>query len=124
MADFDAVLTTEVGGAFAVSPQIAAKVLRTAPDGSPVALEVVFEPGARWPELDVHAESAEAIYVLAGVLRTGVPGSGVNKIDDACPAGTLVCAQQGTSHVPYSETGCTILVTYPDKWKGSEPVGG
>jgi hypothetical protein len=122
MAEFDAVLVPEVGGAFAISPDITAKVLRKAPDGSPVALEVVFAAGARWPGPDVHAESSEAIFVLAGVLRTGIPGSGVNKVDDVCPAGTLVCAEQGTSHEPYSETGCTLLVTYPDKWKGSEPV--
>lgn len=122
MADFDAVLSADIGDTFAISPDITAKVLRTAPDGSPVALEVVFAPGAAWPGEDVHSDSAEAVYVLSGVLRTGVPGSGVDKVDDACPAGTLVCAEQGTSHRPYSDTGCTLLLLYPDKWKGSAPI--
>ena len=122
MADFDSVLTAGIGDAIAISPEISAKVLRTGVDGSPVALEVVFGPGARWPEVDVHASSAEVIYVLSGELRTGIPGSGVDKVGDTCPAGTLVCAELGTSHQPYSETGCTLLVVYPDSWKGSVPV--
>lgn len=122
MPDFDAVQPAAVGATISISPDITAKALRTAPDGSPVALEVVFAPGAVWPGEDSHTDSAEAVYVMSGVLNTGVPGTGVDKVGDACPAGTLVCAEQGTSHRPYSDAGCTLLLLYPDKWKGSEPT--
>ena len=122
MADFDAVLSTDILSTFAISPEISAKVLRTDAGGSPVALEVTFAPGAVWPGEDIHSDSAEAVYVQSGVLRTGVPGSGVDKVDDRCPAGSLVCAEQGTSHRPFSDTGCTLLLFYPDKWKGSAPA--
>jgi hypothetical protein len=122
MADFDAVLPDDIKDVVAISGQITAKVLRTAADGSPVVLEVVFAAGATWPGDDVHADSAEAIFVQSGSLRVGVPGSGVNGFDDICPAGAFLSAKRGTSHRPYSETGCTLLVFYPNKWEGSEAV--
>lgn len=120
MAAFDAVLPSRITGMLQITPDITAKVLRTAVDGSPAALEVVFAPGARWPGADVHTDSDELVVVKSGVLNTGVPGAGI--VDDACPAGAVVCAERGTSHVPYSDTGCTLYLFYPSKWAGSQPV--
>ncbi|MEY9860813.1 hypothetical protein ABH935_006450 [Catenulispora sp. GAS73] len=121
MAAFDAVLPSRIGGEFQISSDITAKVLRTAADGSPAALEVVFAAGAKWPGEDAHTDSDELVVVKSGVLHTGVAGAGIDGTD-ACPADAVVCAEQGTAHVPYSPTGCTLLLFYPSKWAGSQPV--
>lgn len=122
MAAFDAVLPGRIMEKFQITPEITAKILRTATDGTPAALEVVFAPGARWPGADEHNDSDELVVVQSGVLHTGVPGAGIDD-SDACPVGAVVCAQQGTAHVPYAgDAGCTLLLFYPGKWVGSEPV--
>jgi hypothetical protein len=121
MPAFDAVLPGRITAEFEITPGITAKVLRTAADGSPAALEVVFAPGARWPGEDTHTDSDELVIVQSGVLNTGISGAGIDD-GDACPVGAVVCAEQGTSHVPYSDTGCTLLLFYPSKWAGSQPA--
>jgi anti-sigma factor ChrR (cupin superfamily) len=64
-----------------------------------------FAPGAEFPGIDVHESGPEQIYVISGVLSGG-------KFDYR--EGDFVHQPKDTSHAPYSEKGCTLLVIYPE----------
>ena len=69
------------------------------------ALVLEVDPGGRWEGLDVHEPGPEEVYVVAGVFNDGVRDY---------PAGTFIHNPAGSSHVPQSETGCTLFVFYPE----------
>lgn len=69
------------------------------------ALRVDFEPGAQWPDLDLHIPGPEEVYVLAGDLVDGA---------HRLTAGTFAHYPAGTSHQPHSEGGCSLFVFYPE----------
>lgn len=66
---------------------------------------VLIEPGCGWEGLDVHEPGAEEVYVVSGVFNDGVRDY---------PAGTFIHNPAGSSHVPQSQTGCTLFVFYPE----------
>ena len=61
--------------------------------------------GSSWEGLDVHEPGAEEVYVMSGVFNDGVRDY---------PAGTFIHNPAGSSHVPQSQTGCTLFVFYPE----------
>lgn len=60
---------------------------------------VQYQPGARFPA-HMH-EYGEEIFVLDGVLSDEV---------GSYPAGTYIMNPPGSSHAPFSESGCTLFV--------------
>jgi uncharacterized cupin superfamily protein len=69
------------------------------------ALAVDWEPGAQWPGLDVHEPGPEVVYVVDGELIDG---------DTVLRPGEAAVYPAGSSHSPRSETGCRLLVFYPE----------
>jgi anti-sigma factor ChrR (cupin superfamily) len=67
-------------------------------------LAVEIDAGRRFLELDVHEPGPEEVYVLRGVFNDGVRDY---------PAGTFIHNPKGSSHVPQSVEGCTLLVIFP-----------
>lgn len=76
-------------------------------DGESAAKAIVLEvdPGCAWEGLDLHEPGPEEVYVVSGVFNDGVRDY---------PAGTFIHNPAGSSHVPQSETGCTLFVFYPE----------
>ncbi|MEU2718582.1 cupin domain-containing protein [Streptomyces sp. NPDC007205] len=68
------------------------------------ALVVEIDAGACFEEVDVHSSGPELVYVLDGVFCDGT---------DRHPAGTFIYGPKGSSHIPQSDVGCTVLVLYP-----------
>ena len=68
-------------------------------------LQVEIGAGAKFLELDVHEPGAEEVYVIKGTLNDGA---------NDFPAGTFIHNPKGSSHVPQSKDGCTILVFFPN----------
>ncbi|OEV09345.1 hypothetical protein AN218_22925 [Streptomyces nanshensis] len=79
----------------------------------PKEARVVFQPGAVWPEADVHADSCELVIVIDGTLEDE---------NGTYPRGTRISAQRGTSHHPRSSGGCTLRVLYPDVVEVQRPA--
>jgi anti-sigma factor ChrR (cupin superfamily) len=75
-------------------------------DPAPREAYVRFEPGAAYPEPDVHADSAETVLVLLGLLQDEY---------GAYAPGTLVHGERGSAHTPRSDTGCLLYVRFPDR---------
>jgi hypothetical protein len=69
------------------------------------ALVLEIDPGCRWEGLDLHEPGPEEVFVVSGVFNDGVRDY---------PAGTFIHNPAGSSHVPQSETGCTLFVFYPE----------
>lgn len=61
-----------------------------------------FEENSKLPFLDEHKLFDEHIFVISGVFNDG------NK---KYKEGSFIINPKGTSHIPQSEEGCTILVT-------------
>ncbi|MFF0223207.1 cupin domain-containing protein [Streptomyces sp. NPDC004629] len=68
------------------------------------ALVVEFDAGSCFEGVDVHSEGPELLYVLDGVFCDGTTRH---------PAGTFIYGAKGSSHVPQSDVGCTVLAVYP-----------
>jgi anti-sigma factor ChrR (cupin superfamily) len=66
---------------------------------------VEIEAGCSWEGLDVHEPGAEEVYVVSGVFNDGVRDY---------PAGTFIHNPAGSSHVPQSQSGCTLFLFYPE----------
>ncbi len=73
-------------------------------DGGFRILVVEIDAGKRFLELDVHEPGPEEVYVLSGTFNDGVRDY---------PAGTFIHNPQGSSHIPQSAQGCTLLVIFP-----------
>ena len=73
--------------------------------GPAKALVLEVDAGCKWEGLDVHEPGPEEVYVVSGVFNDGVRDY---------PAGTFIHNPAGSSHVPQSETGCTLFVFYPE----------
>jgi anti-sigma factor ChrR (cupin superfamily) len=67
-------------------------------------LLVEIDAGRKFLELDVHEPGPEEVLVLRGVFNDGVRDY---------PVGTFIHNPQGSSHVPQSADGCTLLVIFP-----------
>ncbi|WP_051718227.1 cupin domain-containing protein [Streptomyces megasporus] len=67
---------------------------------------VRFEPGAGYPEQDVHADSSETVLVLLGLLEDE---------NGSYTPGTRIEGARGSFHTPRSSTGCLLYVTFPDR---------
>lgn len=74
-------------------------------DGVKRALEVEFDPGARWPGIDYHVPGPEEVYVLSGDFDDGA---------NVYRAGTFLHHPAGSSHSPRSQEGCRLFVFYPE----------
>ena len=77
-------------------------------------LTVRIEAGAKFLELDVHEPGPEEVIVLEGVFNDGVR-------DYA--AGSFIHNPRGSSYIPQSSTGCTLLVFCPAVEQGLATVG-
>ena len=55
-------------------------------------------------KIDSHNLYDEHIYVISGVFNDGI-----NNYEK----GSYIVNPKGTAHLPQSQEGCTILVTYP-----------
>ncbi|GAA3399281.1 cupin domain-containing protein [Streptomyces roseoviridis] len=86
-----------------VKDGIAVTMLREGPQDELSAMIIDFEPGAVFGE-ELHA-TPEILFVLEGEFHDG---------EQVHPAGTLITARSGSVHWPQSETGCRVLVLYPD----------
>lgn len=69
------------------------------------ALLITIEPGRRFLELDVHEPGPEEVYVVDGIFNDGLRDY---------PAGSFIHNPAGSSHVPQSAMGCTLLVFFPE----------
>ena len=69
------------------------------------SLIVEFDAGSCWQGIDVHEPGAEEVYVVSGVFNDGVRDY---------PAGSFIHNPAFTSHVPQSESGCTLFLFYPE----------
>jgi hypothetical protein len=74
-------------------------------DGLRRALEVELDRGAQWPGIDYHVPGPEEVYVLDGDFDDGAR---------VHAAGTFLHHPAGSSHSPRSESGCRLLVFYPE----------
>lgn len=68
------------------------------------ALFIEIDAGASFSELDVHQPGSEEVFVISGVFNDGVKDY---------PAGTFIHNPVGSSHLPQSKEGCTLLVFFP-----------
>ena len=69
------------------------------------AVIVKSEPNSKWQGVDTHDIGSEEIFVVDGIFNDG---------DRNYEAGTFIHYPLGSSHVPQSATGCTLLVFYPN----------
>ncbi|MFE0773324.1 cupin domain-containing protein [Streptomyces sp. NPDC058861] len=90
-----------------VTDGIAVTMLREGTDDELSAMLIDFEPGAVFGE-ELH-QTPEVLFVLEGEFHDG---------QQIHPAGTLITATAGSVHWPQSETGCRLLVLYPDGMAG------
>jgi quercetin dioxygenase-like cupin family protein len=91
--------------AAAASPGEGVRVRELWTSGIRRALQVEFDPGARWPGIDHHVPGPEEVYVVSGDYDDGVEVHG---------PGTFLHHPAGTSHAPRSEAGCVLFVYYPE----------
>lgn len=87
-----------------VCPGIFERKLWAGENGSWAAV-YELKPGAKFPGVDLHDKGAEQIYVISGVF-----GGGKEDYHE----GDFVHQPKNSSHIPQSETGCTLLVIYPE----------
>lgn len=73
-------------------------------EASTKAMVVEIAAGAKWEGVDTHVDNSEEVYVVSGVFNDGVRDYS---------AGTFIHHPIGSSHVPQSETGCTLFIFYP-----------
>lgn len=69
------------------------------------ALVYEFKAGAVFPGIDTHEAGPEQIYVISGVFNDG---------REDFHAGSFLHLPTGSSHAPKSESGCVLLVLYPE----------
>ena len=69
------------------------------------AMVVRIEAGGKFAELDIHEPGPEEVYVVEGIFNDGVRDY---------PQGSFIHNPKGSSHLPQSETGCTLFVFYPE----------
>ena len=76
-------------------------------NGENGAKAIIFEidAGGCYQGIDVHEPGPEEVYVVAGIFNDGVRDY---------PAGTFIHNPAGSSHVPQSQTGCTLFVFFPE----------
>ncbi|MBW9107998.1 cupin domain-containing protein [Paraburkholderia phenoliruptrix] len=80
-------------------PGIFVKMLHHTDEGVMVR-QLRFAPGAVLPMQDTHELGLEMVYVLDG---TFADESG------SYPAGSILYGKKGSSHIPASPEGCTVL---------------
>lgn len=86
-----------------IHPGFRTRLLWRGDDGAK-ALIFEIDPGAVYPELDVHDPGPEEVFVLAGTFCDG---------ETAYPAGSFIHNPAGSSHLPQSEDGCILFVFFP-----------
>ena len=69
-------------------------------------LAVDWPPGGQWPGLDVHQPGPEVVYVVSGDLIDG---------DAVLSPGDAAVYPAGSSHSPRSDSGCRLIVFYPER---------
>ena len=74
-------------------------------DNGKRAIVFEFKPGAKFPGIEVHALGPEQIFVISGIFSDG-------RKDYA--EGSFIFNPIGSAHVPQSQQGCVVLVTYPE----------
>ncbi|RKZ71170.1 MAG: anti-sigma factor [Gammaproteobacteria bacterium] len=74
-------------------------------DNGKRAMVYEFSPGAVFPGVDVHESGPEQVYVISGVFNDG---------REDFPAGSFIHNPMGSAHAPKSESGCVLLVLYPE----------
>jgi anti-sigma factor ChrR (cupin superfamily) len=94
----DAPMKEKFGGTVRV------RTLWRGPNGA-AAQVVEIEPGGGWEGIDLHEPGPEEVYVVSGIFNDGVRDY---------PAGSFIHNPAGSSHVPQSQSGCTLFVFYPE----------
>jgi hypothetical protein len=87
-----------------IFPGISARILWQGDNGRK-AVQLELTPTACWGGIDVHELGPEEAYVVSGVFNDGTRDY---------PAGTFIHNPTGSSHIPQSQTGCTLFVFYPE----------
>jgi anti-sigma factor ChrR (cupin superfamily) len=64
-----------------------------------------FSPGAVYPGVEVHESGPEQVYIISGVFNDG---------REDFHAGSFIHNPTGSAHAPKSESGCVLLVLYPE----------
>ena len=86
-------------------PGIRARPLWTGENGARAQV-LEMEPGSRWDGVDVMTPTTlSRVKPVSDVFNDGIR-------DYA--AGCFIHAPAGSSHVPQSNTGCTLFVFYPE----------
>ena len=68
-----------------------------------------FEKNTKFNAIDFHSHGEEHVFVISGVFQDG---------KNSYKEGSYVTLPQGTAHIPQSEEGCVVLVTFPNGRKG------
>lgn len=87
-----------------IFPGIRIRLLYKGENGAK-ALILEMDPGASWPELDVHDPGPEEVYVIDGVLNDG---------EQDYLAGSFLHSPAGSAHIPQTKVGCRLFVFYPE----------
>lgn len=74
-------------------------------EGGKRALVYEFKAGAVFPGIDVHESGPEQIYVISGAFSDG---------REEFQAGSFLHLPKDSAHAPKSDTGCVLLVLYPE----------
>ena len=74
-------------------------------DGGKRAVVFEFQAGAKFRGIESHMSGPEQIYVISGVFNDG---------KDNHTEGSFINNPIGSAHIPQSQQGCVVLVTYPE----------
>ena len=69
------------------------------------AMVFEFKAGAKFPGIEAHEIGPEQIYVISGIFNDGKENH---------TEGSFINNPVGSAHVPQSQQGCVVLVTYPE----------
>jgi len=64
-----------------------------------------FKAGAKFPGIETHELGPEQIFVISGIFCDG---------REDYTEGSFIFNPIGSAHVPQSQQGCVVLVTYPE----------
>jgi len=104
--NFDGVLSSNWKGItpHECAPNITERVMWEGENGKR-AIVYEFLPGSVFPGLDVHESGPEQIYIISGVFYDGKENH---------EEGSFIYFPKDTSHIPKSDSGCVLLVLYPE----------
>lgn len=87
-----------------VAPGIRERAIWSGDEGKR-AVVFEFEAGAKFPGIDAHLTGPEQIFVISGVFNDGEKNHN---------EGSFINNPVGSAHIPQSETGCAVLIIFPE----------